>query len=203
MLHHFSKALASFTLVLGLLAAAGAAQAQNISQPSGNFVAGATGFGQTFTATVTGNVTQIIVRPRTTANNVRFYFFNGPGSGTSGSNASAVSSQLVDLVDTGGDSIGGQVITLDTPLPVVAGNQYAYAVDAVVAFAVDTSEPYAGGSPIVNYNDVQGGYDSAFTIVQVAPAPVPTLTEWAMILFGLTLAGGAVLMIQRRRMVAA
>ncbi len=32
-----------------------------------------------------------------------------------------------------------------------------------------------------------------------APAPVPTMTEWAMILFGTILAGGAALYIQRRR----
>ena len=34
------------------------------------------------------------------------------------------------------------------------------------------------------------------------PEPVPTLSEWAMILFGLILAGGAAVMIQRRRMTA-
>lgn len=32
-----------------------------------------------------------------------------------------------------------------------------------------------------------------------APTPVPTMTEWAMILFGLILAGSAALYIQRRR----
>jgi len=31
---------------------------------------------------------------------------------------------------------------------------------------------------------------------------VPTLSEWAMILFGLVLAGGAVVMVQRRRLAA-
>ena len=37
----------------------------------------------------------------------------------------------------------------------------------------------------------------------VAPAaPVPTLSEWAMILLGLTLAGGAALHIQRRRLIS-
>ena len=34
------------------------------------------------------------------------------------------------------------------------------------------------------------------------PAPVPTLSEWAMILFGTILAGGAALYIQRRRFTA-
>ena len=36
----------------------------------------------------------------------------------------------------------------------------------------------------------------------VGPAPVPTLSEWAMILFGAILAGGAALYIQRRRLIA-
>ena len=35
-----------------------------------------------------------------------------------------------------------------------------------------------------------------------APAAVPTLSEWALILFGTMLAGGAALHIQRRRMIA-
>ena len=203
MFYRLSKAVASFALVFGLFAAAGAAQAQNISQLSGTTAGGAVGFGQNFTATVTGHVTQIVVRPRTTANNVRFYFFNGLGSGGSGSNAGAVSSQLVNLVDTGSNTAGGQTITLNTPLPIVAGNRYAFAVDAAVSFALDTSGPYAGGELIVAYNDIQVGYDAVFTVVQVdAATPVPTLTEWAMILLGLTLAGGAVLMIQCRRRVA-
>lgn len=34
------------------------------------------------------------------------------------------------------------------------------------------------------------------------PTPVPTLSEWAMILLGLTLAGGAALHLQRRRLTA-
>jgi len=33
----------------------------------------------------------------------------------------------------------------------------------------------------------------------VAPTPVPTLTEWAMIMLGALLAGGAVLQLERRR----
>ena len=36
----------------------------------------------------------------------------------------------------------------------------------------------------------------------VAATPVPTLSEWAMILFGTLLAGGAALYIQRRRVAA-
>lgn len=37
-------------------------------------------------------------------------------------------------------------------------------------------------------------------VVFSAPATVPTMSEWAMILFGLLLAGGAAVMIQKRRL---
>jgi len=36
-----------------------------------------------------------------------------------------------------------------------------------------------------------------------APAAIPTMTEWAIILFGMVLAGGAALYLQRRRMLGA
>lgn len=40
------------------------------------------------------------------------------------------------------------------------------------------------------------------SLVAAAPAAVPTMSEWAMILFGLLLAGGAALYIQRRQLIA-
>jgi len=49
---------------------------------------------------------------------------------------------------------------------------------------------------------VPGRVTSAGTVQGVVAAPVPTLSEWAMILFGLMLAGGAALYIQRRQLIA-
>ncbi|MFC5345231.1 IPTL-CTERM sorting domain-containing protein [Brevundimonas staleyi] len=58
-------------------------------------------------------------------------------------------------------------------------------------------------------NAVFGGLQSSGAESNVAPVvtvaavhPVPTLSEWALILLGLTLAGGAALAIQRRRLTA-
>lgn len=50
-------------------------------------------------------------------------------------------------------------------------------------------------------NPIAGGYTSGGVRMVSAPAPaaVPTMTEWAMILLGLMLAGVAALTIQRRR----
>ena len=47
-----------------------------------------------------------------------------------------------------------------------------------------------------------GSHITAGTMVGVAPVSVPTMSEWAMILFGLMLAGGAALYIQRRQLIA-
>lgn len=46
--------------------------------------------------------------------------------------------------------------------------------------------------------------DLGFTVQfgAAAPAPVPTMTEWAMILLGVMLAGSAAVILQRRRMAA-
>lgn len=51
-------------------------------------------------------------------------------------------------------------------------------------------------------NAITGGYTSGGTRLVSLPAPVsvPTMTEWAMIMFGTILAGGAALYIQRRRL---
>lgn len=48
------------------------------------------------------------------------------------------------------------------------------------------------------------GFDAYFIAVfgPEPPAPIPTMTEWTMILLGTLLAGGAALVIQRRRMAA-
>lgn len=60
------------------------------------------------------------------------------------------------------------------------------------------------GAPVPNGYSVIGGSNIRAVVAVVAPppAPVPTLSEWAMILFGSVLAGGAALYLQRRRFAA-
>lgn len=179
------------------------ASAQTIVQNAADTSAGGgePGFGQSFTATLTGTVTQIQVRPRSNAT-VTMHFYNGPGSGTAASVGTPALSQTVNLVDTGNDTSGFQTIVLSTPLPVTAGQQYAFVIDqTIVPFALSLSNPYAGGSLLTGYNSPSGGvpFDFAFTVTEV-PAPVPTMGEWMLILFGLILAGGAALMVQNRRL---
>lgn len=54
---------------------------------------------------------------------------------------------------------------------------------------------------LTNGSGTQAAYDNVSLTATPPPAPVPTLSEWAMILlgFGLSLAGGAAVVLQRGR----
>ncbi|WP_333590653.1 IPTL-CTERM sorting domain-containing protein [Brevundimonas sp.] len=196
----FSHA-AGVVLALGLvLCLPGLAAAQTISQPVATNSTGlAAGLGQSFTAPSTGAINQIAVRTRS-SNATTLRIYNGAnGSGVAGSSAGAAYTQAVTLTDTGSNTAGYTVITLTTPFPVVSGQTYSIVFDSsAVAFSL--TNPYAGGAAIDNFGTVVGPPDWAFEIYQTAP--VPTMSEWAMILFGLLMAGGAAVYLQRRRIAA-
>ncbi|WGM32184.1 hypothetical protein KKHFBJBL_02435 [Brevundimonas sp. NIBR11] len=76
-------------------------------------------------------------------------------------------------------------------IPATAGGNYT----VPVIFTRECINAVAGKCD--NLNTDQSATNVIIT--SVAAAPVPTMTEWAMILFGTMLAGGAALYIQRRR----
>lgn len=126
--------------------------------------------------------------------------YNGAnGSGVAGSSAGAAYTQAVTLTDTGSNTSGYTVITLTTPFPVISGQSYSIVFDTSV-MAYTNANPYAGGAAFENFAVVSAPTDLAFVINP--PAPVPTMSEWAMILLGLVLAGGAAVYLQRRRIAA-
>ena len=63
-------------------------------------------------------------------------------------------------------------------------------------------DTYAGGVVFTDGDQLQNGLDLTFEVVQVPATPVPTLSEWALILLGVMLAGGAAIYIQRRQLAA-
>lgn len=73
---------------------------------------------------------------------------------------------------------------------------YAYAFPISAANATKTVVSLGLSNPVGANVSVLG------VAAAPPPAPVPTLSEWAMILFGTVLAGGAALYIQRRRLTA-
>lgn len=67
--------------------------------------------------------------------------------------------------------------------------------------AASGPESCSTSSPDTNTSSYSG-LGPTLTLAAAPVAAVPTLSEWAMILFGLILAGGAALYIQRRRLTA-
>ena len=71
-----------------------------------------------------------------------------------------------------------------------------YGAGRVIHTSWDYFDAAPAGSQDGGWVAVQGRIVAQYSVI---PATVPTLTEWAMILFGLVLAGFAVLTLQRRR----
>lgn len=176
------------------------ASAQTISVPDAN--PQATGpvtlFGSSFTATVTGTVTTIRVRPQA-AQATQIFLYNGANTGAPGGVGAVVYSQIVNLTDRSGG--GFDEIVLTTPFPVTAGNTYAFAFGSANLTLNGAGDTYPGGQAFSDGTSPQGD-DLIFQVVQVVAAPIPTLSEWAMILLGLALAGAAALHLQRRGRIA-
>lgn len=88
-----------------------------------------------------------------------------------------------------------------TNVPVAAGAEIEVNLDNT--FFRNSATP--GVKPMVRFETADGGgheIDRASpmpTVTIIAPAPVPTMTEWAMILLTACLGGFAALTIQRRR----
>ena len=75
------------------------------------------------------------------------------------------------------------------------GNAYNGGATLVVTVnpgAVGRVDGYNAGQPPI-------GADARMTFVAPAPAAVPTMSEWAMILFAIAMAGAAAITIQKRR----
>ncbi|WP_298159431.1 IPTL-CTERM sorting domain-containing protein [Brevundimonas sp.] len=119
-----------------------------------------------------------------------------------GSPGPAVATSGTFTTTTAVINYGVQVYTLSTPLTVTPNERLYIQVNAPAntAWWAVTNDYYPDGGLIENGTS-RPEYDAYFLAqFTTIPTPVPTLTEWAMILFGLGLAGGAVLMIQRRRL---
>ncbi|WP_426040883.1 IPTL-CTERM sorting domain-containing protein [Brevundimonas sp. TWP2-3-4b1] len=122
-------------------------------------------------------------------------------------------------VTTTGATVQDVTFTIPGSAPVTAGQTYV-----IFASTVNSAGSGSGGWSMTNSDVLPGGrlvYQNAGSqsdwtgtgwfglngndfgvTVNFGPAPVPTLSEWAMILFGLILAGGAALYIQRRQLIA-
>jgi len=210
------KRLAAMTAGIMLVLTAGTSLAQTVSTPTpSNNGAGGIMFDVTATnaVTVTGLASQFSVGTRT----VNIY--TRPGTHVGFSNASAGWSLVGTTSLTGTGAVQSIPVVLSEPI--AAGQTKGFyiaqasssgikyrdgtAVGAVAASDANIQILEGTGKPMLEF-DPSSNFTPRVLVGSVtysaAPAPVPTLSEWAMILLGLILAGGAALYIQRRQLIA-
>ncbi|MFC5346087.1 IPTL-CTERM sorting domain-containing protein [Brevundimonas staleyi] len=169
---------------LAVLTFAGASQAQVVSN---------------ITVTTTG------ASPTTTA-----IYASGQPCVVGSTAAHAIESVTVTVSTTGaytvtdmGPSDGGYAIYNGAFNPAAPATNCIASNDTAVVWTLTAGTYTFVGGPWVN-GSPNGPYTMRFNgpgtvTLGAPPAPVPTLSEWAMILLGLMLAGGAALHLQRRR----
>ena len=92
-------------------------------------------------------------------------------------------------------------ISLSTPSVINYGANTIHTHNELTGYGAGFGVVTVTGGDYVLNSEVSNAAGSSFTTASAAPAPVPTLSEWAMILLGVVLAGGAAMLIQRRRMI--
>lgn len=125
-------------------------------------------------------------------------------------------------VNTTGATVQDVTFTIPGSATVTAGQKYVIFGSIVNstgsgfgAVSRAGSDVQPGGGLVFQFGPLQSDWtgtvwnvslestrDLGVTVNFAPPVPVPTLSEWAMILFGLMLAGGAAVMIQRRKVMA-
>ncbi|WP_428152219.1 IPTL-CTERM sorting domain-containing protein [Brevundimonas sp.] len=143
----------------------------------------------------------------------------GTFSGTFTYDATTNVYSAVNITATAGTAAPGRTYTAASPT--FSGSGVLRAVENPLVVGTSRGLPIVFSAPLTNAGGsvtITGGTEGICQDAQcgtrgsplrniasgtvVGPAPVPTLSEWAMILFGTILAGGAALVIQRRRMTA-
>lgn len=161
-------------LASGALFAAQAAQAQTVTIADVSLVEGNAGTStMTFTATLSASVGGGFTVNYGTTN----------GTATAGSDYVAAVGTLAFAGIAGEGQTFAVTINGDTTFE--PNETFTVALDTVSNGAVNITDTATG----------------TITNDDAAPPPIPTLTEWAMILLGLTLAGFAALTLQRRRVI--
>ena len=188
-------------LLAALLMASSLAQAQTILQDQGNTQVTQLGaespLGQSFVATLTGNITALGVRSMNSVTAVLRIYNGGIGSGIPNViGAPAYTQPGVTLTaaigGAQGPAGGFTNIPLTMPFPVTAGQTYTFMLTAAnpCALAAWVGNVYPQGDFISIYGVIPfAGLDAAFQVFEVVPPPappptpaaIPTLGEWALL----------------------
>lgn len=114
---------------------------------------------------------------------------------------SVVAIQLwIGGVISDGDIIGGTLVASDSPVTVQGG--WVQGTTSYVVAPADVGQLlHVRLMATANPPGAQSNFDNV-SVTRTFIAPVPTMSEWALILLGLMLAGGAALLLQQRRNIA-
>lgn len=177
MFSYSSRVLFAALLAFLLSSFPNSAEAQTIGQTSSNFWFSSPGQGQSFTATITGEVTQIQIRPQNSVAQDTLRFYNGFGSGVVNAAGSPAYTQAVTSVATANDAAPLQTYVLTTPFPIVAGDTYTFVFDATVP-RHSSGETFNGGNYFFGYNNYYGNRDIAFQVTQRVSVPGSCPGAW-------------------------
>jgi hypothetical protein len=176
--------------------------AQTINQLSDGNAFRYWGTGQSFKATMNGEIYEIAVSPVDAMTGDLYIYTGSDGSSIPGGAGTPVRSQPVSLV---GKLPGEfQNIVLNSPLRVTAGSSYSFVFSDLVDLRVSYVDPYADGNMIFYYGDgIYHHADIAFKVYERAvaapttPAAIPSSSAWSLIGAVVFIMGAAVF--QRRR----
>lgn len=215
MLQKIRTGLVAAAVAVGVWAAAGSAVAQRVEHDVAGTMMVMEGAGNP------DRIGQVVTAPAGYDRVKRFTYWIKPDAGgvtvrpaVRGYN-SVSDRDAVQVIETGADQSlsgpGARAVTFEFNAPVVAGQKYMLALEVVSGDGeIETVFPgsYADGFwQTVFFNGAAAfpNTDARFTAEfghAAAPAAIPTMTEWAMILMALAMAGGAVVLLQRRRITA-
>lgn len=110
-----------------------------------------TGQGQSFTAGITGAVRAIRVRAVEDVSTTLHLYAGNNGSGVTGSVGTPAYSQAVEVFASGNGGL--TTVLLDTPFPVVAGQEYSFVLEGETElyYACTGTPSYTGGRSVINY----------------------------------------------------
>ncbi len=177
--------------------------AQTINQPIETSSTTANNFGQSFRATLTGEVVAISVAPKL-SKNANLYIYNGTaGSGTLNTVGSPIYTQPITLTAT---PLGVmQHINLTTPLPVTSGSSYTFILSGAQNLGTTNINSYANGTAIASFSVPLPTFDLAFAVFEqliapaapATPASIPSSSTWSLMGAGALIMAAA--LFQRHR----
>lgn len=177
--------------------------AQTINQPNDTSTLFGTDIGQSFEATLTGEIVAISVSSRS-ARNANLYIYNGSaGSGTTSAVGSPIYTQAVTLNASAQGVL--QRIDLTTPLPVTSGSRYTFVISGFGGLGGVNADTYANGTVVADYANQFAGLELSFAVFEqlvappaaATPAAIPSSSTWSLIGAGAFIMAAA--LFQRRR----